>query len=100
MTEYGDLRIMYVGKMIEDEINDTSGLSNVHKECWRAMGMVQLESNISSLQQDDNKIVGVSDGSVKNGEGSAGYVILNTLNDTRIESSLPVDGSLDVMTSF
>ena len=36
----------------------------------------------------------------KNGEGSAGYIILNKTNDTRIESSLPVDGSPETMTSY
>ena len=64
------------------------------------MGTVREGSTLSQLAPGSNELIGVSDGSVKDGEGSAGYVIVNRTNDTKMEASLPVHGAPEVMTSY
>ena len=67
----------------------------------RMMGIVTEKSTLGRLTKQHTNIVAVSDGSVKLGEGSAGYVIGDKGDEGDIiEGSLPVDGAAEDMNSY
>ena len=67
----------------------------------RVVGVINQESTLSMLLQDYTEIIGVSDGSVKDGEGSAGYILVKESAEERhIRVSLGVNGSPEYMSSY
>ena len=92
----GTVKINYVQQVSRQENEDSD-----HGTYQRIMGRIRECSDLRVVPEGCTKIIGVSDGSVKNGEGSAGYVIHATGQDERtIEASLPVDGSAETMNSY
>lgn len=67
----------------------------------REIGRIRTNSTLNCVSGCHAHIVGVSDGSVKDGEGSAGYVLHTMGTDEKsLEASLPVDGSPETMSSY
>ena len=92
----GDMRLYYVGEECPPDGEDHDWYQT---EYTRIMGSIRERSDLRTLLDGENEIVGVSNRSVMKGEGSAGYVILNKTTDQRVEASLLVDGAPEAMMS-
>lgn len=98
----GQVRILYTELApTSTATNGTQVAHRSHEAYQRLMGVVTANSTLNRLTKPHTNIVAVSDGSVKSGEGSAGYVIGDAEDDEQVvEGSLPVDGAPEDMNSY
>ena len=76
-------------------------IASIHLSTIVGLGLVNKDSTMKELPKEVTNLIAVSDGSVKDSEGSAGYVISDMSNyKNKIEGSLVVDGTSNNMNSY
>ena len=84
--------------MVETFDSYAQSLPSVYK---RTVGIIDSNSTLRQLSSDTTTIIGVSDSSVKDGEGSASYIIQeNPPSDLKVKGSLAVDGAAEDILSY
>ena len=101
MNQDGTVTIEYTQACNGNQSQQDAGGDSILNRYQREIGRIRTNSTLNQVSGSHDHIVGVSDGSVKEGEGSAGYVLHTMGTDEKsLEASLPVNGSPETMSSY
>ena len=100
----GRVKILYTSEMLlkyKEKLSIESYIDSLPAAYQQTIGLDAEESTLKTLTNYHTRLIAVSDGSVKCGEGSAGYVLSNVDDDRSIiGGSLVVGRAAEDMNSY